>query len=174
MRIKQVGDKPDRIIMFVRNAEASASIPRGTPLVLNLSTTTNAKDGMDVVLPGTAGDPLSYAARYGVVTDTLAAGANGESILFGMCAYALVTRATRAASSNSWSASASTASGIALGIDTINNAFTMGASIAGSIATNHVDAVLIDSLAAVVASATATTDTRTALTVGARVFVRML
>lgn len=174
MRIKTVGNKADRIVVSIKNAEATASIPRGTPVVLNLSTTAADGDGLDVVLPATAGNPNSFSLRYGIATDTLVAGALGESILFGLSSYALISRATRAASTDSWSASASTASGIGLGIDTINNAFTMGASIAGSIASNKIQAVLIDSLASVVASASATSDTRTAITVAARVFVKML
>ncbi len=175
MRTKLVGNKADKIVLVVTNAEASTSIPRGTPLVLKLTTTaSNSLDGLGVCLPSTAGSPLSYAVRYGVSTDTLAVNQTGESILFGVCNYALITRATRAASTDSWSASASTASGIALGVDTINNAFVMGASVAGSIATNHADAVLLDSISSIAASASATTDSNTAITVGARVFVRML
>ncbi len=175
MRAKQVGNKADKIVMVVSNSEASVTIPRGSPLVLKLTTTaSNTFDGLGVVLPSTAGNPLSYAVRYGVATDAMAVNQLGESILFGVCNYALITRATRAATTDSWSASASTASGIALGVDTINNAFLMGASIAGSIATNHVDAVLLDSLSSIAASASATTDSNTAITVGARIFVRML
>lgn len=175
LRLNQVGNKAGRVIATVKNGETTASIPRGTPVVLKLSTTAdNDNDGLSVVLPATAGDPHSFAFRYGVVTDTLAAGVLGESILFGNASYALITRATRAASTNSWSASASVASGIVLAIDTLNNAFLQAASSAGSLASAAANAVLVDSLAAVVASASATSDTRTAITVAARVFVRMM
>lgn len=175
MRIKAVGNKADRVICTVKNAEATASIPRGTPVVLNVSSTaSNDTDGLTVVLPATAGNPLSYAARFGVITDTTAAGVLGESILFGYCAYALITRATRAASTDSWTSSASIASGVALGIDTLNNAFLVGASVAGSIATNHIDAVMLDVPASFAASASATSDTRTAMTAAVRAFIRMM
>lgn len=173
--LNQVGNKAGRCRATVKNGETSSSIPRGTPVVLKLSTTADSdNDGLAVVLPGTAGSAHSYAFRYGVVTDTLAAGQLGESILWGNANYALVTRATRAASTDSWSASATVASGIALGVDTLNNAFLMAASSAGSLASNAANAVLVDSLATVSASASATSDTRTAITVAARVFVRML
>lgn len=174
MRAKYTGSRPDRVIMNVQNNEASASIPRGTPVILSATGVAATDDGLDVVLPATAGNVNSYGLRYGVLTSTLVAGQNGESILFGVAPFALVTRATRAASSDSWTSSASIASGVALGIDTLNNAFLIGASIAASIATNHIDAVLMDSIASFAASATATTDTRTLMTSGQRVFVRMM
>jgi hypothetical protein len=177
MRGLPIGNKAsgNTYVGKVRNAEASASIPRGTPVILNLSTTASSSgDGMDVVLPATAGNPLSYAARYGIVTDTLAAGVYGESIVFGHASYALITRATRAASSDSWTSSASIASGVALGVDTLNNALLVGASVAGSIATNHIDYLMVDSVASIAASATATSDARTAITASVRVFVRVM
>jgi hypothetical protein len=178
MRGHPVGNKPsgNNFVLKVRNAESSATIPRGTPLVLKLSTSGAAGDGMDVVLPATAGNPLSYAARFGVACCSMAAGEYGEAILFGYCSYAIVTRATRAGATgtDSWSSVDSSASGIACGIDTVNNALVMGASIAGAVASNHIDAVLLDSIPVLAASATATTDTRTAITRSARVFVRML
>lgn len=171
MRINQVGNLRDSVTVNIKNAEASASIPRGTPVVLVLNAT---DDGLAVVLPSTAGAALSFNARLGVATTGLIANAIGEAIAFGYVAYALITRMTRAASSDSWTSSASTASGIGLGIDTLNNAFLMGASRAGSLVSAADNAWLVDSLASSAASATATSDTRTAITNGVRVFVRML
>jgi len=64
------------------------------------------------------------------------------------------------------------ASGFWLGIDTLNNAFvTLSASIGTG---NNPFAVLLDSVASFAASATATTDTRTALTIGVRAFLRII
>lgn len=174
MRAKYAGNKADRIICTVRNGEASASLPKGTPVVLNISTASATDDGLSVVLPATAGVTNSFGLKYGVLTDTLVAGAYGESILFGVAAYALITRMTRAASSDSWTSSASQASGIGMGLDTINNAFLLGASIAGSIASNNMPAILLDSLASSAASASATSDTRTVITNANRAFIRML
>jgi hypothetical protein len=174
MRAKYAGNKADKIILTVRNGEASASIPRGTPVCLAAGATSATNDGLDVVLPATAGNANSFGLRFGILTDTLTAGSFGESILFGVATYALITRMTRAASTDSWTSSASQASGVALGLDTLNNALLIGASIAGSIASQHADAVLLDSLASSAASASATSDTRTAITNAVRVFVRML
>lgn len=171
MRLMQVGNKADIIAVNIKNAEASATIPRGTPVILVLNAT---DDGLAVVLPSTAGAALSFNARLGVATAAITATQYGEAIAFGYVAYALITRMTRAASSDSWTSSASAASGIGLGIDTLNNAFLLGASRAGSLVSAADNAWLVDSLASSAASATTTADTRTAITNGVRVFVRML
>lgn len=173
MRIKNAGDKGDKVIVNIKNAEVSATIPRGTPVIAILNGT---DDGLAVVLPSTAGNALSFNARLGVATAALAVGQVGESIIYGYVAYALITRMTRAgtSTSDSWSSSASIASGIGLGIDTLNNAFVLGASRAGALVSAADNAWLVDSLPSSTASATSTADTRTAITMGARVFVRML
>lgn len=171
MRAKFAGNKRDSVILNFKNAEASASIPRGTPVILVLNAT---DDGLACVLPSTAGAALSFNARFGVATETVAATLVSEAICFGYVQYALITRMTRAASTDSWTSSASVASGIGLGIDTLNNAFLLGASRAGSLVSAADNAWLVDSLASSAASASATSDTRTAITNGVRAFVRML
>jgi hypothetical protein len=171
MRMKTVGNKRDGVYVVIRNAEASASIPAGTPVTLVLNGT---NDGLDVVLPSTAGDAKNGAFKYGIATSTLIAGAYGESQAFGFCPYALMTKMTRAASTDSWTSSQSSASGIALGWESINNALVGNASMVGSLGTLHGQVVLASSLASSAASASATTDTRTAIVVPALVFVRMM
>lgn len=174
MRFKQNGNKADTVCLVVRNAESSATIPKGTPVVLKLTANSAAAgDGLDVVLPSTAGNIHSSALRYGVALQNLATGEYGEAMALGVMPYGIITRATRAASSDSWTSSASIAASLGLGLETINNAFATGASAAGSVVSSP-DAFLIDSIASMAASATATSDTRTAITVSARVFVRML
>ncbi len=172
MRIKQAGNLGDKVIIVVKSAEASATIPRGTPVVAVLNGT---NDGLAVVLPSTAGAAKNYGFKLGVATEAMAPGDVSNAIAFGYVAYALITRATRATATttDSWSSSSSVASGICLGIDSLNNAFLMGASSDGSLP-SVAAAVLVDSISSIAASATNTTDTRTAITVGARVFVRML
>src|SRR4051812_43649398 len=101
----------NKFVLPVKNAE-TVSIPRGTPVVLDVSTTSDAAgDGLEVVLPSSAGNVISFGAKFGVLTDTLGAGLTGESILFGISSYTLITRGTRAASTDSWTSSASQASG---------------------------------------------------------------
>ena len=174
MRAKYVGNKADKIILSVKNGETSATIPRGTPVVLNLSATAAADDGLSVVLPSTAGAAASYAYKYGVALDNYATGQLGESILNGVATYALVGVLTRSATSASWPSSASSAASlVALGLDTANNCFLLGASSAGSLPGAGI-AHMIDNVASIAGSASATSDTRTNIALGYRVFVRML
>jgi hypothetical protein len=171
MRFKQVGNKADSVLMVIRNAETSATIPIGSPVTLVLNGT---NDGLDVVLPNTAADAKNGAFKYGIATSSILAGAYGESLVFGFTSYALMTRMTRAATTDSWTSSQSVQSGIALGWESINNALVMNASMVGSLGTLQANCVLASSLASSAASASATTDTRTAITNAVRVFVRMM
>lgn len=169
MRFKQVGPKADSVMMNVKNGD-TVSIPRGTPVALIMNAT---DDGLAVCLPATAGAQKSGTMQMGVCLETLPVGALGDAIVYGIAPYAIITRATRAASSNSWSASAVVTDAWVLALDTLNNAFLPQAS---SLLTNTFvpAAVLVDTLGTVSASATATSDTRTALTTSARVFVKMM
>ncbi|MGH7239768.1 MAG: hypothetical protein ACREHG_06835 [Candidatus Saccharimonadales bacterium] len=169
MRIKLVGNKRDEIITVIRNGETSASIPRGTPVVLALDKT---DDGLKVVLPATAGAQKSNIYQYGVATANIDSTDYGESMVFGFCEFALIKTLTRSATSAVWGTAASVAGNIPLQIDTAANAFVTQASQAGS---NFIPgAVLIDDIPAQASSATNATDTRTAVTMGLRAFVRML
>lgn len=194
-------NRPDRIVAAVRNSEATADIPKGTPLILNLSkaaqpTTANDgaaigyEDGLQVVLPATATATPTYMFPYGVATDIIKNNQLGASQIFGVIAYALVLRATRAASTDSWTSSnsASSVGGYFLSIDTVNNCFatltpsSISLANASSIVTSGaIDiqrtppiAMLLDSFASFSASASATSDTRTAMINGYRAFIRMM
>jgi hypothetical protein len=103
----------------------------------------------------------------------MAAGDIGEVVAFGYCPYAVLTRGTRAASTDSWTSSGSFASGAILMIDIVNNAFisTVGSLAASSFAPM---AVLMQSQVSFAASASNTSDARTANTISVKVFVRML
>src|SRR6185436_14861164 len=142
MRISTVGNKSDHVAIVVKNGEASASIPRGTPLVLALNGT---DDGLAVVLPASATAQKAGTQQMGVALGTMAAGTTGEAIVYGIAPYAIITRATRAASSDSWSASGSHSNFWVLAIDTLNNAFLPQAS---SLLTNTFvpQAALLDSM----------------------------
>lgn len=165
-----IGNKADHVRVNVKSAEASASIPRGTPLSLVLNGT---DDGLAVVLPATNAAAKANSGAFGVALADIAAGQYGESMIFGIVPYALITRMTRAASSDSWTSSASLAAGVLLALDTINNAFLVASASLGS--NNFLPfALLAESIGSNAASATATSDSRTAITVGKRAFARML
>lgn len=194
-RFKQIETNlPERYFGVIKNAESTASIPLGTPVVLNLQQaaqpTTGAngrpagfEDGLQVVLPATAG---AFAARffhYGVAMQALTTNQYGPSQVHGVCAAAIIKYATRAASTNSWTSSASIAGSQLLTIDTIDNAFTTVASsgtegtsatTVSTYASAGFHGVLLDSIASFAASASATSDSRTVLTSLARVFLRQM
>lgn len=171
MRLNQLaGNKGDRVAVNGMNVETS-TIVRGTPVVLRASAT---DAGLAVVLPSTAGAAKTQALAFGVATDAFVTNTFQDLIAFGYCPYILMNRATRAASTDSWTSSASVASFAILSIDTINNAFAV---LSVSAATNMSAlpfAVLIDSIASFAASASATSDSRTVMTSGPRAFIRML
>lgn len=180
--------RPEKAIGVFRNAETSLSISLGAPLILNLSSaaqpTTGSdgfaagyEDGLQVVLPNTATANPSANFPYGVnLTPNVGVNQIGEAMLYGVVPYALVTRATRAASTDSWtsSASSSLAGGFLLNIDTLNNAFKTYASTASLYQPHQGDMVMLDSFSSLPSSASATSDSRTAILVGYRAFIRLL
>lgn len=168
MNMKMVGSKAETVRVPVKNAESSTTIGKGRPCILAINGT---DDGLAVVLPGTAGAAKSNSLLYGIALDDILAGKTGEAIVFGISRYTIVTRMTRAASSDSWTSSQSIATGVLLGADTVNNALSLGASLASNF---NAMAVLAESIGSSAASATATSDTRTAITNAVRVFVKLL
>lgn len=171
MRFKQVQGASgigDHIMANIRNDD-TVVIPKGSPVILNMNLT---GDGYAVVLPSTAGALKSNALAWGVAQQAIGVNLKDDVYSTGYVPFAVVQYATRSASTASWSSSASIAALAQLSIDTINNAF---ATVSASVGTaNNPFAVLLDSIASFAASASATTDSRTALTIGARVFVRFI
>jgi len=102
-------------------------------------------------------------------------GGSDDFAAYGYCPYAILNYATRAGAttSNSWSSSASIASGFILAVDTVNNCFVTLSASTGSDG-YYPGVVMLDSVPSFAASATNTSDTRTVLTVGVRVFVRLM
>jgi len=200
MRTKLIeSNKPEKYIHSVRNVDQGSitsittifnSIPMGTPLVLNLGPTLEpsfyqnglqpgAEDGLQVVLPSSAasgGQGLGTLAvqmlHYGIAAGNMAYGQYGECFIHGVFPYALVTRQTRSATTVSWPSIASLAAGQLLTVDSINNAYATEATSAATHQFSIVQIFLIDSLASLAGSATASTDTRLANLTKQRVFIR--
>jgi hypothetical protein len=169
MRMKTVGNKADLLAVVFHNAEASASIPLGTPVVLVMNGT---NDGLDVVLPSTAGASKMHALAFGVSIGPVASGAYGEALIFGTHNNVVLTRQTRAASTVSWNSEASIASWGLLNIESVGNGMQTGGTLAS---TNFLPfAVLAQSLASYASSASATSDTRTAITAAVKAFLRII
>lgn len=169
MRLKTVGNKADVLGVVIRNADTVA-IPLGTPVVLNSNGT---NDGLDVVLPSTAGASKMHALAFGVtIGPALAVNATGEAMIFGFHTAVVLTRQTRSASTVSWNSEASIASYGLMNIESVANGFQTGATLAS---TNFLPfAVLGQSLASYASSVSSTADTRTAITAAVRAFLRII
>jgi hypothetical protein len=175
MRFKQVGNKADLLAVVVRNADTNVINP-GTPVCLNMNGT---NDGLDVVLPSTGGATKAHAGAFGVAVSPVGPGVQGipvngygEAQIFGVNSGVTLTRQTRSASTVSWNSEASIASYFILQIDTTANGFSTSATQA---ATAYLPfAVLLQSLASYSSSASATSDTRTAITASVRAFLRII
>lgn len=181
MRAKYVGNKADKLSAVIRNAEASSTINRGMPVVLNMNGT---NDGLDVVLPSTAGAVKTAAFRYGVALTDLNPGDIGEAMMFGECDFVRLTLQTRANTSggSSFSTADTVALGLILTIVTQANAFSTAAVTVAAASSadqtlslgNQDYARIGQSLASAAGIATTSTETRTAITQGVKAFLRMM
>lgn len=169
MRMKSVGNKADILAVVIRNAEASAIIPLGTPVVLSANGT---NDGLDVVLPSTAGASKMHSLAYGVTIGPVLSGGYGEALIYGFHNAVVLTRQTRPTSTDTWNSNASLASYILLNIESVGNGLQTGATLAS---TNFLPfAVLGQSLASYASSVSSTADTRTAITAAVKAFLRII
>lgn len=201
MRFKQVGNKRDLICYVIHNAEATASIQNGQPVCLNLTGAAGVTDGIDVVLPSTAHGQNSgneFITLFGVALTNIAGGippgGYGECQVNGFCADIAFTQETRSAATGgaSWSTTASIAAWLPLLPETVGNGWTtynqnqyltVSTGTTGVAPTFPNFQVLLTpfsvstgstGLPAVVASATNVSDTRTALLVLAKGYIRIL
>lgn len=183
-------NRPDFLIAAVRNADTSGTqntgnaINRGTPLILNLSSTAQPttsndghpagyEDGLQVVLPSTGGG--SPSLLYGVALSSIAGNQIGESMVFGVCSAVVEIVLTRTSTTSVWASYASINSGFMLTVDSANNAFGTYSSIAPS--NLQPQALLLDSIASFTTNASTigvSSLTSYASTILARVFVRMM
>lgn len=166
----------DRVAINVRNAEASASIPVGSPVVMVMNAT---NDGIDVVLPSTSAALNKILAfRCGVTTRAMAAGDFGSAVVFGFHPSLLLLRQARTSSTVSWATEAARSVGEYLSIDTVNNMWVTAATTytntTGATVSVYPDAALAQTLASYAGSASATSDTRTAITAAVKAFVRVM
>jgi len=181
MRFKQVGNKNDSVMVVVKNAEASATIPAGAPVALVMNAT---DDGLGVVLPSSSTAIKVQGLRFGVATKAIAAGDFGEAVVFGLTNNLLLIRQTRGNSTDTWQTEAARSVGEFLKIDTVNNGWiTLASTI--KVVTNattdtlaltiyNPDAVLGQTLASYASSASSTADTRTAITASVKAVIRIM
>jgi hypothetical protein len=190
--------RPERYIHSVLNVDtsgtqnASNAINVGTPLVLNLSSTPQPasadgfakgyQDGLQVVLPSTAGQVPPAHLAYGVALAQIASNQYGESMVHGVCQAVFEIILTRTSTTSVWAsyAAINTVTGTGatpflLSIDTLNNAFNTYTTLAtGNL---QPPVVLLDSIASFTTNASTigvSSLTSYASTLLARVFVRMM
>lgn len=186
---QECGDKAFKSLFNFRNAEASAAIPSGSPVIFVMNAT---EDGFGGVLPSTAGAAKSPELFAGVYASpySLAAGVVGQAQVWGFCNYAVVVQQSRAASTNSFASAAALSIGQPLAVDTVNNAFQTSSQVTGAftvvtnattdtVAMNFGDGnppmcVMAQTLASAASSASTTSETRTKLTYGLKVFLRAM
>lgn len=189
MHGSHIGTKPFKNELLFKNGEASASIPVGSPVVFVMNAT---DDGFAAVLPSTAGAAKcpELFAGVNVSPSALAAGEFGTSQIWGFCNYATVVQQSRSASTASFVSAAAFSVGQPLNVDTVNNAFTLGSIVTGAmtivtgattdtVAVNFGDgnppmAVIAQTLVSQASSASTTSDTRTKITYGLKVFLRAM
>lgn len=169
MRFKTIeGDKADTGSLFIKNAD-TVVLPKGAPVCLNFNGT---DDGLAVILPSNSA-AKAYAYLLGVVGDDIPVGGTGYAKAAGFCRQILYAYATRAASGSSWSATASVAAGVPLNVDTVNNVFvSSGGTVAATAFLPW--GVFAETVSAIVASASATSDSRTVITGYVKAFLRLL
>lgn len=162
------GFKPDRASVGVKNAGVLAMVA-GQPVCLAINGT---DDGLAVVLPSAAAQN-AFALMYGVLLQPLAVGAAGAAQVYGFVNNLLLIRQTRSDSTGNWLTQISITDTLALFVDTVGNGFkTSGGSQAAS--TMLPFAFLCQTLASFASSASATSDTRTAITASVKAFIRMM
>lgn len=180
MTFQTLGDKREFISTRVRNAEASATISRGMPVVLAINAT---EDGLAVVLPSSKNAAQAILFKFGVALDDITAGQLGNVQNWGVCNYVALVRQTRGASTDVWATQQTLGLSVGLAINTVNNFLSSisdsTATQASNAAVSLTDALIAaafmaQTLASFASSASSTADSRTAITVGVKAFLRMM
>lgn len=168
MRFQTLGNKPAFVSNTVLNGESANAFAAGNLAILKLGGTS---DGLAVVLPATAGAAKSNVYQYGIALEAAIAGTHFSIQQFGYCRNVTLRRATRAASSDSWTSAASMETNHYLVPETLGNGVSSGGTTSGA---GIVAIMLAESVAAFAASASATSDTRTMITQSVKAILRML
>lgn len=162
-------DKPERYFVMVQNDEASADIAAGVPVAFAMDGT---DDGHDVVtLPSsTAAKATSFFA--GITPKAIPNGERGLAQCYGIVNTLTITRATRAASTDSYASAAAVAIGDRLALETVaGNATRSDAGVQNVFAPFL---VAVGTVASAASSASTASDTSIATTNSIKAFVRAM
>lgn len=181
MRFNTVnGGKPERIAGSCKNAD-TAIVQIGQPLVLAYNGT---EDGFAVILPSSGAAQKNEGLKFGVALHQMQVGEVNEALIFGFTPSLMLIRQTRADSTQIWASEPARSVGEYLTVDTAHNGFITTASTLKIVTNATTDtlalqilnpaAVLGQTLASYSSSASATSDTRTAITAAVKASVRMM
>ncbi len=189
---KSIGTGAYQNTVGFRNDESSASIEPGRPVVFTIDGT---EDGFAAVLPVTAAAAKcpGFFAGIHVGSRNLLTNEVGTAQIWGLCNYAIFAQQTRSATTASFSTAAPLSVGQPLSIHTaaginalviagaagaITKAYVTGTAASDTLALtlNEIPAVIVaaQTVASAAASATTTSETRTSVTMGIKVFLRAM
>lgn len=181
MTSQTLGDKKDFLATHVRNSEASATIPKGAPVILKMNGT---EDGFAVVLPSSSSASKIAMFYYGVAMDDILAGQIGNVQREGVCNYIKIELQTRANTSggSSFSTADTLLLGALLGIDSAGNCFKTVASTVAAPSNadqtltlnNQAFGALGQSVNSQAGIATSTSETRLTVTTNVKAMLRLM
>ena len=181
MRLGIIGkDKAEKVFVVVHNNEATADFINGQAVAYDVAGTV---PGNDAKLPATIGGG-SPPFLVGVIGNTTPLSGTNAGLLgvpngqfgliqvYGFCQYTQIVRQTRAASTDSFQSNVAIAVGdIMVATTNVNGLTRSGAS---SISAAVFNIVAWESFASFSSSASATSDTRTAITTAVKTFLRLM
>lgn len=160
--------KAEQVYLLVRNNETS-SIPAGTPVCFAMNAT---RDGIDVQLPATGTDAKNTGFFAGVSEPALAASSVGLVQCYGFTSTLLLTRQTRATSTDSYASAAALALGDWLNVESVGNGASR--SGAGSVSVAAPILVAAQSLASAASSASTSSDSSVKVQSTIKAFIRAM
>lgn len=143
---------PEQVYIIVKNDNA-ATIVRGTPVYFVMDGT---DDGLAVDNPSVGGATKATSFFAGLIPRDLPSGEEGLSQVYGMVDALLLTRQTRAASTDSYASAASVGVGNRLNVETVGNG--MSVSDAGVASVTLPFCAVGESLASAASSASTSSD----------------
>lgn len=170
MQGKRIGNKPESLEIPVINGETSEVEP-GTPVCFKFDAT---DDGIEVVLPATAGAAKADTLLAGIVVEKnlpITLPKTGLAQVYGYCRVTKIVRQTRAATTDSFASYVAVAIGDRFVVNTIANAMSRSDAGVAGIAPGRV--IAAETLASGASSASSTSITVTAITGTMKTFLRL-
>lgn len=168
MKTQTAQNKAETVFIAVKNVHTS-SVSRGVPVCFKMSGT---DDGFEIIDANTGAAAKSTPLFAGILAQTLATNAKGLSQVYGFNLYTVVTRMTRAASTDSYASCPAIAIGDVMNVDTVANGMSRSATLAASAFLPFCMAA--ETIASSASSASTSSDSSTAKTTNVKTFIRAL